>query len=104
MIKNILVVRNDRFGEFLLNIPAMRALKELYPQAKLTLAVNPAVCELPDEGVNFSGKWFKGKTDAECNVIPPAHKNARYTLSIPDLDNRDPALNDPNGVPIGGMV
>ena len=44
--KNILVIRNDRFGEFLLNIPAMRALKELYPQAKLTLAVNSAVCEL----------------------------------------------------------
>ena len=44
--KNILVIRNDRFGEFLLNIPAMRALKEAYPQAKLTLAVNSAVCEL----------------------------------------------------------
>jgi len=46
MIKNIVVIRNDRFGEFLLNIPAMRALKELYPQAKLTLAVNSAVYEL----------------------------------------------------------
>ncbi len=44
--KNILVIRDDRFGEFLLNIPALRALKELYPQAKLTLAVNAAVCEL----------------------------------------------------------
>ncbi len=46
MIKNILVIRSDRFGEFLLNIPALRALKELYPQAKLTLAVNSAVYEL----------------------------------------------------------
>ncbi|MDD5465371.1 MAG: glycosyltransferase family 9 protein [Candidatus Omnitrophica bacterium] len=45
-IRKILAIRNDRFGEFLLNIPAMRALKELYPQAKLTLAVNSAVCEL----------------------------------------------------------
>ncbi len=44
--KNILVIRNDRFGEFLLNIPALRALKERYPQVKLTLAVNSAVCEL----------------------------------------------------------
>jgi len=44
--KEILVVRNDRFGEFLLNIPAMRALKEAYPQARLSLAVNSAVCEL----------------------------------------------------------
>ena len=46
MIKNILVVRNDRFGEFLLNIPAIRALKEKYPQAKLSVAVNSAVCAL----------------------------------------------------------
>ncbi len=46
IFRNILAVRNDRFGEFLLNIPAMRALKELYPQTKLTLAVNSAVSEL----------------------------------------------------------
>ncbi|MDD5129566.1 MAG: glycosyltransferase family 9 protein [Candidatus Omnitrophica bacterium] len=46
MIKKILVIRNDRFGEFLLNIPAIRALKEAYPLAELTLGVNSAVCEL----------------------------------------------------------
>ncbi|MDO9066741.1 MAG: glycosyltransferase family 9 protein, partial [Chloroflexota bacterium] len=46
MIKRILVIRNDRFGEFLLNIPAIRALKERYPQAELTLAVNSTVGEL----------------------------------------------------------
>ncbi|MCX5699380.1 MAG: glycosyltransferase family 9 protein [Candidatus Omnitrophica bacterium] len=46
MVKNILVIRNDRFGEFLLNIPAMRALKERYPQARLSLAVNFVVFEL----------------------------------------------------------
>jgi phosphoenolpyruvate carboxykinase (GTP) len=61
-------------------------------------------CDLPAEGINFSGKWFKGKTDAEDNVIPPAHKNARYCLSIPDLDNCDPALDDPRGIPVGGIV
>ncbi len=43
MIKNILVVRNDRFGEFLLNIPALRAIKQTYPQAKITLAVSKEV-------------------------------------------------------------
>ena len=45
-IKRILAVRNDRFGEFLLNIPALRALKEGYPAAKLTLLVNHYVQEL----------------------------------------------------------
>jgi len=61
-------------------------------------------CDLPDAGLNFSGEWFKGKTDAERNCIPPAHKNARYCLSIPDLDNCDSALDDPEGVPVGGIV
>lgn len=45
-IKNILVVRNDRFGEFLLNIPALRALKESFVNAKITVIINPDLEEL----------------------------------------------------------
>ncbi len=45
-ISNILVIRNDRFGEFLLIIPALRALKERYPQAKITLAIDTYLMEL----------------------------------------------------------
>jgi len=45
-IKKILVIRNDRFGEFLLNIPALRALRETYPQARIVLAVSGIVNEL----------------------------------------------------------
>lgn len=47
-IKKILVVRNDRFGEFLLNIPAFRALKETFLYAKISLVVNPYVKELAE--------------------------------------------------------
>jgi len=47
-IKNILAVRNDRFGEFLLNIPSFRALKETFPDARLTIVVNPYVKELAE--------------------------------------------------------
>jgi len=46
IIKNILVVRNDRFGEFLLNIPAMRALKESFPNARITAITDPYVKNL----------------------------------------------------------
>jgi len=62
-VKNILAVRNDRFGEFLLNIPALRALKEAYPQAKLTLAVNPYVVELAEciENVDEILPWENRK-------------------------------------------
>ncbi|MBU1726179.1 MAG: glycosyltransferase family 9 protein, partial [Candidatus Omnitrophica bacterium] len=45
-VKKVLVVRNDRFGEFLLNIPAFRAIKESFVNAKITAAVNPSVSEL----------------------------------------------------------
>ncbi|MFA6350647.1 MAG: glycosyltransferase family 9 protein [Candidatus Omnitrophota bacterium] len=45
-LKNILIVRNDRFGEFLLIIPALRAIKEAYPQVKITAVVNPQLKEL----------------------------------------------------------
>lgn len=45
-IKNILVVRNDRFGEFLLNIPAFRALKENFINARIIAVVNSSVKEL----------------------------------------------------------
>lgn len=44
--KNILVVRNDRFGEFLLNIPAFRALRETFVNARLIVVVNHYVKEL----------------------------------------------------------
>jgi phosphoenolpyruvate carboxykinase (GTP) len=60
--------------------------------------------ELPTEGTNHSGKWHKGKTDADGNEITPSHKNARYSLNIPDLSNCDPLLDDPQGVPVGGII
>jgi ADP-heptose:LPS heptosyltransferase len=55
MIKNILAIRSDRFGEFLLNIPAFRALKETYPGARLSLAVSQQVKELA-ECVEYADK------------------------------------------------
>ncbi len=45
-MKKMLAIRNDRFGEFLLNIPAFRAIKETYPAAGLHVMVAPAVAEL----------------------------------------------------------
>jgi phosphoenolpyruvate carboxykinase (GTP) len=60
--------------------------------------------ELPTKGINHSGKWHKGKTDAQGNEITASHKNARYCLNIADLDNRDPHIDDPQGVPVGGVI
>lgn len=60
--------------------------------------------ELPKEGINFSGEWHEGKADENGKQINPSHKNARYTLKINDLSNCDPRMDDPNGVPIGGII
>lgn len=57
----------------------------------------------PDEGLNFSGNWSKGKKDKDGREIPHAHPNARYTLRIEELNNADPNLHNPDGVPVHGI-
>ena len=61
--------------------------------------------EIPKEGENHSGKWWKGKKDREGNEIPASHKNARFTVSLEHFPNVDlEALNNPCGVEVGGMI
>ncbi len=60
--------------------------------------------ELPKEGINFSGYWYEGKTDEKGEKIPPAHKNARYTVSLKALKNCDSELENPNGVVLSGIM
>ena len=60
--------------------------------------------EPPAEGINFTGHWYKGKKDENGKDIPYAHKNARYTIALEELDNVDPNLNNPMGVPVKAIV
>jgi phosphoenolpyruvate carboxykinase (GTP) len=60
--------------------------------------------EIPEKGINFSGKWHKGKTDDGGNEIPHAHKNARYTIRISDLENCDENYDKKEGVKVDGMI
>ena len=59
--------------------------------------------DIPKRGVNHSQEWWEGKKDAEGNVIPFAHPNARYTMRISELSNADPRVNDPQGIVIQGI-
>jgi phosphoenolpyruvate carboxykinase (GTP) len=59
---------------------------------------------LPETGENFSGQWKKGDKDKSGEEIPPAHKNARYTVSLHRLNNCGKELNDPQGVELAGIV
>ena len=60
--------------------------------------------ELPKEGINHYGEWKAGMTDDKGNTITAAHKNARYTVRISELENADPKADDPNGVPVDGFI
>lgn len=58
---------------------------------------------LPKDGINYSGKWYTGKTDKDGNIIDPSHKNSRYTIRLSELDNIDNEAENPNGVTIDGI-
>jgi phosphoenolpyruvate carboxykinase (GTP) len=60
--------------------------------------------ESPRTGSNYSGVWAPGKNDEAGNELSPSHPNARFTLDLKLLENLDPALDNPEGVVIGGIV
>lgn len=61
--------------------------------------------EIPDEGENHSGRWYKGKKDAEGNEIPPSHKNARFTVRISEFENLDRGvIQAESGARLSGMI
>jgi phosphoenolpyruvate carboxykinase (GTP) len=55
----------------------------------------------PDNGVNFQGKWWKGKTDGSGVPIPISNPNARCTLRNAFIGNyNNAAAEDPKGVQV----
>ncbi len=60
--------------------------------------------ELPEEGINHYGEWKKGMKDDNGKEVGPAHKNARYTVRIEELENVDEKLHDPHGVPVNVVI
>ncbi len=60
--------------------------------------------ELPETGYNHAGQWEKGMKGPDGKTVDPSHKNARYTVRISDLGNRDPKADAPEGVEAGGII
>ena len=61
-------------------------------------------CKLPEKGTNYSGQWSKGMQGPDGKEVPPANKNARYTIRLRELDNMDERADDPEGVPVSGFI
>ena len=60
--------------------------------------------DTPAEGYNYAGDWKAGDKDAKGNELSPSHKNARYTIRINELANRDAEADSAAGVELGGVV
>jgi phosphoenolpyruvate carboxykinase (GTP) len=57
--------------------------------------------DAPKKGINFQGEWYKGKKDADGNLVPMSHKNSRCTLVASDIENHATRFSeDPAGVPV----
>jgi phosphoenolpyruvate carboxykinase (GTP) len=61
--------------------------------------------EMPAAGINYAGPWCRGKCDACGREIAPSYRgNARFTVALEALRNLDPRADDPDGVPVGGII
>jgi phosphoenolpyruvate carboxykinase (GTP) len=60
--------------------------------------------ELPKDGENYSGEWKEGAKGPDGKEVLTAHKNARYTVRINELDNADKSADSPEGVPVKGII
>jgi len=54
--------------------------------------------EPPCKGRNWNLEWWPGKDE------PPSHPNARFTTLLKYFVKLDPRIDDPNGVPVDGMI
>ncbi|MCD4688997.1 MAG: phosphoenolpyruvate carboxykinase (GTP), partial [Desulfuromonadaceae bacterium] len=60
---------------------------------------------LPKQGLNYAGLWRPGLTDCWGEEIAPSYRgNARFTLRLNRMANLDPQAEEPNGVPLGGII
>jgi len=61
--------------------------------------------EIPSSGMNHvSAEWTEGMKGPDGKDTTPSHKNARYTVRMSDLENKDPDWDNPNGLPVGGII
>lgn len=60
--------------------------------------------DIPGEGVNYCGEWHAGMTGPDGREATPSHKNARYTVQMSDLANADEDWDNPEGLPVGGII
>lgn len=61
-MQRIFIVRSDRFGEFLLSLPAIKLIKQNFPKSEIYLLAQKQNIELI-EGVDFIDRFIEYKTE-----------------------------------------
>jgi len=76
--QNILLIRTDRIGEFILTTPAISAFRAGFPDARITLAVSEASYEAAEGNPSVDSII---KLDPQSDLDSPA-KMARFIISL----------------------
>lgn len=73
-VRNLLVIRLDNLGDVLMSTPALRAIKDTQPQARITLLASAAgaaateVVPLVDEVIRFDAPWVRQPAEAAADA------------------------------------
>lgn len=60
---------------------------------------------MPSAGTNHVSKdWQEGMEGPDGKPTTPSHKNARYTVNMSALSNKDPDWDNPSGLPVSGII
>ncbi len=91
-VHRILAIRNDSLGDFLMTLPALRALSEKYPSAQLDLVVAsdgsllarslPFIHEIYEAKSSWFSSAFFGKKLLEAEQLIHILKKNRYDLGV----------------------
>jgi len=82
--KNILVVRLDRMGDVVLSTPALKALRDAYPESRITFMVRPYVKDIV-EGNPWANEiiiYDKAKSFLENIKFIKKLRNKKFDLAI----------------------
>jgi len=61
--------------------------------------------ETPNTGMNHASlQWTEGMKGPDGKDTTLSHRNARYTVRMRDLENKDPDWDNPDGLPVGGLI
>lgn len=89
VVRRILIVRLDRLGDVLLTLPFIAAVRERFPDARLTLCISPPGAQvfygLPfvERVVTFSPCWFEEKPQSVWRWLKDILAMARYLRAFP---------------------